>query len=98
LDSHVVPYKLFLATLLLPCNSTQAVIQKFTGNDLLGQVGHNDKLSMAIHVFMHFLWVYSHDYMIFCDLQGETDVGDCGSLSDCVVQNLCRPSQQEWSY
>ncbi|KAF9451474.1 hypothetical protein P691DRAFT_838580 [Macrolepiota fuliginosa MF-IS2] len=66
-NSCIVPYRMFLATPLLP---TKIKIHKFTGNDLLGDADLDDGLTMAIHAFTHFLLMYSYDYMIFRDLQG----------------------------
>lgn len=67
-DNHILSHKFFLATPLLPCGDLDAPIRKFTGNDEFGDP--EDALTMAVQAFAHFSLVYSHDYLIFCDLQG----------------------------
>lgn len=67
-QSRPLPYRHFLATPLLPCGDADPKIKKFTGNDELGKA--KDDMTKAIHAFAHFSVVYSHQNLLFCDLQG----------------------------
>ena len=66
--SRIVPHQHFLATLLLPCGKVDGGIQKFTGNDEIGEA--SDDITKAIHAFAHFSLLYSQQHILFCDLQG----------------------------
>jgi hypothetical protein len=59
----------FLATRFCPSGQVDKPVQKFTGNDVIGKA--SDKLTTAIHAFAHFTLVYSHDEILFADLQGD---------------------------
>ena len=65
-----LPFRHFIATPLLPCSTIDAPIKKFTGNGELGEA--NDHMTWAIHAFAHFSVVYSHENIVFCDLQGKS--------------------------
>lgn len=67
-QAGVLPYQYFLATKLLPCQSFQGNVQKFCGNDKLGIP--TGSLEMAIHAFMHYVWLASNGNIFLCDLQG----------------------------
>ncbi|KAG6872428.1 hypothetical protein C0995_009825 [Termitomyces sp. Mi166 len=69
--SSVLPHHHFLSTPLLPCSKVDGQIQKFTGNDDIGNA--TDSMTMAIHAFSHFLLRYSLENLLFCDLQGMPD-------------------------
>ncbi|EDR15925.1 uncharacterized protein LACBIDRAFT_301407 [Laccaria bicolor S238N-H82] len=69
--SRIVPHKYFLATKLLPCSKADGSIKKFTRNDEIGNA--MDDLTKAIHAFAHFLLIYSHSHLLFCDLRGAYD-------------------------
>ncbi|KAF8341800.1 kinase-like domain-containing protein, partial [Amanita rubescens] len=58
----------FIATPLLPCGKADSKVQKFTGNNEAGPA--TDDITKAIHAFAHFSLVYSHEHLVFCDLQG----------------------------
>ena len=64
----VIRYRQFLVTPLLPCGELDGKIQKFTGNADLGPA--SDAMTKAIHAFAHFSLLYSHGFLLFCDLQG----------------------------
>lgn len=66
--SRVIPKKIFLATLLLPCGKLDAKIKKFTGSDDVGDAP--DSMTKAIHAFAHWSLLYSRGHVLFCDLQG----------------------------
>ncbi|TFK19538.1 hypothetical protein FA15DRAFT_724234 [Coprinopsis marcescibilis] len=60
-------HKYFIATLLFPCGPANKPITKFTRNDLMGKA--DDTLTLALHAFMHYSYVYSQLHFVFCDLQ-----------------------------
>lgn len=66
--SDIVPHVHFIATPLLPCGKADSKIQKFTGHNEVGPA--TDDITKAIHAFAHFSLVYSHEHLVFCDLQG----------------------------
>jgi hypothetical protein len=63
-----LPYKHFIAMPLLPCDKLDAGIQKFTGNDDIGDATND--ITRAIHAFAHFSLIYTKHTHLFCDLQG----------------------------
>ncbi|KAG6915402.1 hypothetical protein DXG01_011656 [Tephrocybe rancida] len=69
--STIVLHKHFLATPLLPCGRFDSPIQKFTGNDDIGDA--STPMTMAVHAFAHFSLCYSMENILFCDLQGASD-------------------------
>ncbi len=68
-DLRFVPHLNFIATPLLPCGPADGAVQKFTGNDEPGPAG--DDMTKAVHAFAHFVMLYSHEHVVFCDLQGK---------------------------
>lgn len=66
--SRNLPHSWFIATPLLPCGPVDAKLKKFTGNDTTGVP--EDSMTKAVHAFAHFLALYSHRQLVFCDLQG----------------------------
>jgi len=67
-EHRALPHLGFLATPLLPCGRFDDPVKKFTGSDYLGPA--NDAMTQAVHAFVHFAWIYSHEQLLFCDMQG----------------------------
>ena len=71
----------FIATPLLPCGKADSKVMKFTGSAEVGEA--TDDMTKAIHAFAHFSLVFSHEHLVFCDLQG-------------TAHNLCRNLAQPY--
>jgi Alpha-kinase family len=67
-NSRRLLHLFFIATPLLPCGDVDPKVQKFTGNDNIGDA--LDHMTKGIHAFAHFSVVYSHNNILLCDLQG----------------------------
>ena len=63
-----IPHIHFIATPLLPCGKADSKVKKFTGHSEVGPA--TDDITKVIHTFAHFSLVYSSEYLVFCDLQG----------------------------
>lgn len=67
-----LPYCDFIATRLLPCGQIDAPIEKFTKNDddVSPSPHLKEHLTVSLHAFSHYVFVWSHSNLLFCDLQG----------------------------
>ncbi|RXW23240.1 hypothetical protein EST38_g2614 [Candolleomyces aberdarensis] len=95
-QSRPLPRLHFLATPLLPCGSFDKKIQKFTGNDVVGEAttAHHE----AIHAFAHFSYLYSQGYLVFCDLQGMLDKTGIMCLIDPQVHTRAVKREDRHAY
>ena len=66
-----LPYWDFIATRLLPCGPVNGSIEKFTGNDSVGpSPGGKEHLTITLHAYTHYVFVFSRGNLLLCDLQG----------------------------
>ncbi|THU96675.1 hypothetical protein K435DRAFT_664020, partial [Dendrothele bispora CBS 962.96] len=82
--SDVAHYTEFIATPLLPCGEANDPIQKYTGNENVGQPP-NDRMTSLMHSFMHYTYVMSEKSLLFCDIQGILDMSNVLCLIDPQV-------------
>lgn len=82
----ILPFNSFIATRLLPCSEIDRPIQKFTGNDSLGEA--KDDMTMAIHAYTHFTSIVTRSTVVVTDLQGTRMHLEAWSKSD--------DQNQEW--
>ena len=66
--------KWILVSKLLPCSTIDGGVTKFSGNRFVA-IQNPDKrtdMQLTIDAFVHFTFIWTHGFLLLCDLQGES--------------------------